>query len=99
MRAFLKSIDEEVWVSVLKDLTALSTCVVGLVTPTKVSTWSKNNLDECHWNSKEIHTIFMAISPKEYERVSTRETTKETWYILETTYKETKATKNSKCRC
>ncbi|XP_022883334.1 uncharacterized protein LOC111400128 [Olea europaea var. sylvestris] len=96
MRAFLKSLDEHVWVSVQNGWKPPSTIVSGTVNLTDISLWTKDEIAECNWNSKGLHALFMAVSPEEFRRVSMCETAKEVWDILETIHEETKTVKNSK---
>lgn len=96
MRVFLRSLDERAWVSVQNGWKPHSTTVSGVVTPTDISLWSKDELVECNWNSKGLHALFMSVSPEEFRRVSMCETVKEVWDILETTHEGTKTVKNSK---
>ncbi|XP_022857366.1 uncharacterized protein LOC111378405 [Olea europaea var. sylvestris] len=70
MRAFLKSLDEHVWISVQNGWKPPSTTVSGTINLTDISLWTKDELAACNWNSKEIHALFMAISPEEFRRVS-----------------------------
>lgn len=61
MRAFLKSLDERVWVVVDKAWNRPTT---------NIDTWSKDKLNACNWNNKGVNTIFMVVSPDEFERIS-----------------------------
>lgn len=96
MCAFLKSLDEHVWISVQNGWKPSSTTVSGTINLTDISLWTKDELAACNWNSKGIHALFMALSPEEFRRVSMCETAKEVWDILETTHEGTKIVKNSK---
>ncbi|XP_022843115.1 uncharacterized protein LOC111366633 [Olea europaea var. sylvestris] len=96
MRAFLKSLDEHVWISVQNGWKPPSSIVSGNIHLTDISLWIKDELAACNWNSKGIHALFMALSPEEFRRVSMCETAKEVWDILETTHEGTKIVKNSK---
>ncbi|XP_022870546.1 uncharacterized protein LOC111389800 [Olea europaea var. sylvestris] len=70
MRAFLKSLDEHVWISVQNGWKPPSTTVSGTINLTDISLWTKDELAACNWNSKGIHALFMALSPEEFRRVS-----------------------------
>lgn len=72
MRAFLKALDEHVWISMQNGWTPPSTTTDSVVTLT-----DKTNLDECSWNSKDLYALFMAVSPEEFRRLSMCETAKE----------------------
>ncbi|XP_022895214.1 uncharacterized protein LOC111409393 [Olea europaea var. sylvestris] len=70
MRAFLKSLDEHVWVSVQNGWKPPSTIVSGTVNLTDISLWTKDEITECNWNSKGLHALFMPVSLEEFRRVS-----------------------------
>lgn len=63
---------------------------------TNIDTWSKDELNACNWNSKELHVIFMAVSLKQFKRISMCEIAKDARDILEVTHEGTKIVKNSK---
>ena len=96
MKAFLKSLDEYVQRSCVKGWSAPISKVEGVKTPKDISTWTINEISECNWNSKGLHSIFMAVSADEFKRISMCETSKAAWDILETTHEGTKKVKNSK---
>ena len=62
MRAFLKSIDERVWVSLIRGWKEPVTIVDGVEVLTDVDNYSKDELSEINWNSKSLNAIFMAVS-------------------------------------
>ncbi|XP_022897283.1 uncharacterized protein LOC111410921 [Olea europaea var. sylvestris] len=70
MSAFLKSLDEHVWLSVQNGWKPPSTSISGTVNLTDISLWTKDELAECNWNNKGLHALFMAVSPEEFRRVS-----------------------------
>ncbi|XP_022891807.1 girdin-like [Olea europaea var. sylvestris] len=96
IRAFLKSLDEHVWVSVQNGWKPSSTTVSSVVNLTDISLWTKEELAYYNWNSKGLHALFMVVSPEKFRRVLMCETAKEAWDILETTHEGTKIIKNSK---
>ena len=49
-----------------------------------------------NWNNKALRIIFNGITSDEFSRVSTCETAKEAWDILEVTHEGTGLVKNSK---
>lgn len=49
----------------------------NVATPTLTEIWSNANLDECNWNSKVLHALFIAMPPEEFRRASMCEVTKE----------------------
>jgi hypothetical protein len=84
MRFFLKSID--CWKIVETGWTKLADA-----TPKTVS--EKNA-----WltNDKALHALCQALSPSEFAKISSSESTKEAWEILETTYEGTELVKSAK---
>ena len=49
-----------------------------------------------NFNSRALNALFSALTNKEFKKISSIETTKEAWTILQTTYEGTKADKDSK---
>ena len=66
---------------------------MGMLNPRE---WDKATLALANANSKAINAIFCGVSIDEFHKISHVETTKETWTILETTYKGTKKVKDIK---
>ena len=66
MRAFLKSIDERVWLAVVDSWT-LPTVITGTITILKSTTlWDKTDFDTCGWNSKVINVIYNSVTVEEF---------------------------------
>ena len=86
MRAFLQSLDEEVWQVV----------EIGWTKPKEVSTdWDDAKIKSANFNSRALNAIFSAVTNEEFKKISSTETAKEEWTILQTTYEGTKAVKDS----
>ena len=49
-----------------------------------------------NFNSRALNALFSAVTNEEFKKISSTETVKEAWTILQTTYKGTKAIKDSK---
>ena len=49
-----------------------------------------------NFNSRALNALFSAVTNVEFKKISSTETTKEAWTILQTTYEGTKAVKDSK---
>ena len=49
-----------------------------------------------NFNSRGLNALFSAVTNEEFKKISSTETTKEVWTILQTTYEGTKAVKDSK---
>ena len=87
MRVFLKSLDKKVW-QVVK---------IGWTKPTEAPADQDDaKIKAANFNNKALNALFSAITNEEFKKVSSTETAKEAWTILQTTYEETKAVKNSK---
>ena len=87
MRAFLQSLDEKVWQAV----------EIGWTKPKGVPTsWDDAQIKVANFNSRALNALFNAVTNKEFEKISSIETAKEAWTILQTTCEGTKAVKDSK---
>ena len=51
---------------------------------------------EANFNSRALNALFSAVTNEEFKKISFTETAKEAWTVLQTTYKRTKAVKDSK---
>ena len=49
-----------------------------------------------NFNSRTLNALFSAVTNKELKKISSTETVKKAWTILQTTYERTKAVKDSK---
>ena len=58
--------------------------------------WDDANIKAANFNSKALNALFSAVTNDEFKKISSTETTKEAWTILQTTYDGTKAVKDSK---
>ena len=87
MRAFLQSLDEKVWQAV----------EIGWTMPKEaLADWDDAKIKAANFNSREMNNLFSAIANEEFKKISSIETAKEVWTILQTTYEGTKAVKDSK---
>ena len=87
MRAFLQSLDKKVWQAV----------EIGWTKPKEAPTdWDEAKIKAANFNSRALNALFSAITNEEFKKISSIETAKEAWTILETTYEGTKAIKDSK---
>ncbi|XP_075670505.1 uncharacterized protein LOC142640331 [Castanea sativa] len=87
MRAFLCSIDESVWDSIENGYVRATTAK---------SEWDKVALALANANSKAINANFCGVSTDKFHKISHVKTAKETWTILETTYKGFMKVKDTK---
>ena len=87
MRVLLQSLDEKVWQAV----------EIGWTKPMEASNnWDDAKIKVANVNNKTLNVLFSAVMNEEFKKISSTETTKEVWTILQTTYKGTKAIKDSK---
>ena len=87
MRAFLQSLDEKVWPAV----------EIGWTKPTETpADWDNAKIKAANFNSSTLNALFSAVTNKKFKKISSIETAKEAWTIVQTTYEGTKAVKDSK---
>ena len=87
MIAFLQSLDEKVWQAV----------EIGWTKPKEASAdWDEAKIKATNFNSKALNALFSAVTNEKFKKISSTETAKEAWTILQTTYEGTKAVKDSK---
>ena len=87
MRAFLQSLDKKVWQAI----------EIGWTKPKEApADWDEAKVKAANFNSKALNALFSVVTNKEFKKISSTETVKEAWIILQTTYEGTKAVKNSK---
>ena len=87
MRTFLQSLDKKVWQAM----------EIGWTKPKEASVnWDDAKIKEANFNSRALNALFSAVMNEESKKISSTETVKEAWTILQTTYEGTKAVKDSK---
>ena len=87
----MQSLDEKVWQAV----------ELGWTKPTEApADWDDAKIKAANFNSRALilplNALFSAVTNEEFKRISSTETAKEAWTILQTTYEGTKAVKDSK---
>ena len=86
MRAFLQSIDEKVW-----------QVEIGQTKPKETSAdQDVAKIKAVNFNNRALNALFSAVTNEEFKKISSTETAKEAWTILQTTYEGTKVVKDSK---
>ena len=87
MRAFLQPLDEKVWQAV----------EIGWTKPKEASAdWDNAKIKVANFNNRALNALFSAVTNEEFKKISSTETAKEAWTILQTTYEGTKAVKDLK---
>ena len=70
---------------------------IGWIKPIEAPTnWDDAKIKATNFNSRALNALFSAVTNEEFKKISSTETAKEAWTILQTTYKGTKAVKDSK---
>ena len=83
----MQSLDEKVWQAV----------EIGWTKPKEaLANWDEAKIKATNFNSRALNALFSAITNEEFKKISSTETAKEAWTILQTTYEGTKAVKDSK---
>ena len=87
MKAILQSLDEKVWqageTSWTKPKEASADC-------------DDAKIKVANSNSRALNVIFSVVTKEEFKKISSTETVKEIWTILQTTYEGIKVVKDSK---
>ena len=87
MRAFFQSLDEKVWQVV----------EIGWTKPKEAKAdWDVAKIKAANFNSRALNAFFSAATNKEFKKISSTETAKEAWTILQTTYEGIKTVKDLK---
>ena len=58
--------------------------------------WDDAKIKAANFNSRALNALFSAITNEKLKKISSTETAKEAWTILQTTYEGTKTIKDSK---
>ena len=83
----MQSLDEKVWQAV----------EISWTKPKEApADWDDAKIKAANFNSRALNALFSAVTNEEFKKISSTETAKEVWTILQTTYKGTKAVKDSK---
>ena len=56
--------------------------------------WNDAKIKVANFNSRALNALFNAVTNEEFKKLSSTETTKEAWTILQTTYEGTKDRKS-----
>ena len=87
MRAFLQSLDENVWLVVK----------VGWTKPIDLlASRDDDKIKATNFNSRTLNALFSAVTNEVFKKISYTKSANESWTILQNTYEVTKAVKDSK---
>ena len=77
----MQSLDEKGWQAV----------EIGWTKPTKApADWDDAKIKAANFNSRALNALFSVVTDEEFKKISSTETTKEAWTILQINYKGTK---------
>ena len=87
MKVFLQSLDEKVWQAV----------EIGWTKPKEApADWDDAKIKAANFNSRALNALFSAVTNEDCKKISSTETAKEAWTVLQTTYEGTEVVKDSK---
>ena len=70
---------------------------IGWTKPKEVlADWDEAKIKATNFNNRALNVLFSVVTNEEFKKISSTETAKEAWIILQTTYEGTKAIKDSK---
>ncbi|GAV84092.1 UBN2 domain-containing protein, partial [Cephalotus follicularis] len=96
MTIFLQSLDYELWHIVVNGPRLPTKTIEGVVSPKPKNEYNDNDFRMIQLNSKAKHVLFCAVGPNEFNRISSCDSAKEMWNLLEVTYEGTNQVKESK---
>ena len=59
-----------------------------------LANWDDAKIKTANFNSRELNALFSAITNEDFKKISSTETAKEAWTILQITYEGTKVVKD-----
>ncbi|GAV60937.1 DUF4219 domain-containing protein/UBN2 domain-containing protein [Cephalotus follicularis] len=93
---FLQSLDYQLWHIIVNGPRILTRTVEGLVSVKPENEFNENDFRMLQLNSKAKHVLFCAVGPNEFNPISSYDSTKEMWDLLEVSYEGTNQVKESK---
>ncbi|GAV76190.1 zf-CCHC domain-containing protein/DUF4219 domain-containing protein/UBN2 domain-containing protein, partial [Cephalotus follicularis] len=96
MTIFLQSLDYQLWHIVVNGPRMPTRTIEGVVSPKPKNEYNDNDFRMLQLNSKAKHVLFCAVGPNVFNRISSCESAKEMWDLLEVTYEGTNQVKESK---
>ncbi|GAV69617.1 LOW QUALITY PROTEIN: zf-CCHC domain-containing protein/DUF4219 domain-containing protein/UBN2 domain-containing protein, partial [Cephalotus follicularis] len=95
MTIFLQSLDYQLWHIVVNGPRMPTRTIDGVISP-KPNEYNDDDFRMLQLNSKAKHVLFCAVGPNEFNRISSCDSAKEMWDLLEVTYEGTNQVKESK---
>ncbi|GAV71415.1 zf-CCHC domain-containing protein/DUF4219 domain-containing protein/UBN2 domain-containing protein, partial [Cephalotus follicularis] len=96
MTIFLQSLDYQLWHIIVNGPRMPTRTIEGVVSPKPENEYNDNDFRMLQLNSKAKHVLFCAVGPNEFNRISSCDSAKEMWDLLEVTYEGTNQVKESK---
>ncbi|GAV84788.1 zf-CCHC domain-containing protein/DUF4219 domain-containing protein/UBN2 domain-containing protein, partial [Cephalotus follicularis] len=96
MTIFLQSLDYQLWHIVVNGPRMPTRTIEGVVSPKPENEYNDNDFRMLQLNSKAKHVLFCAVGPNEFNLISSCDTAKEMWDLLEVSYEGTNQVKESK---
>ncbi|GAV75344.1 LOW QUALITY PROTEIN: zf-CCHC domain-containing protein/DUF4219 domain-containing protein/UBN2 domain-containing protein, partial [Cephalotus follicularis] len=93
MTIFLQSLDYQLWHIVVNGPRMPTRTIEGVVSLKPENEFNDNDFKMLQLNSKAKHVLFCAVGPNEFNRISSCDTAKEMWDLLEVTYEGTNQVK------
>ncbi|GAV72350.1 zf-CCHC domain-containing protein/DUF4219 domain-containing protein/UBN2 domain-containing protein [Cephalotus follicularis] len=96
MTIFLQSLDYQLWHIIVNGPRIPTRTIEGVVSPKPENEYNDNDFRMLQLNSKAKHVLFCAVCQNEFNRISSCDSAKEMWDLLEVTYEGTNQVKESK---
>ncbi|GAV85099.1 zf-CCHC domain-containing protein/DUF4219 domain-containing protein/UBN2 domain-containing protein, partial [Cephalotus follicularis] len=96
MTIFLQSLDYQLWPIIVNGPRMPTRTIEGVVSPKPENEYNDNDFRMLQLNSKAKHVLFCAVGPNDFNRISSCDSAKEMWDLLEVTYEGTNQVKESK---
>ncbi|KAG9446372.1 hypothetical protein H6P81_012500 [Aristolochia fimbriata] len=96
MIAYIKSIDEDVWLTVLEGWTRPTIELEGKMLDKPEKNWTDKEKKSSNLNSKALNAIFCGVNLEEFSRMSAITSAKEAWESLEIHYEGTDSVRIAK---
>ncbi|GAV90971.1 UBN2 domain-containing protein, partial [Cephalotus follicularis] len=96
MTIFIQSLDHQLWHITVNGPRMPTRTIEGVVSPKPENEYNDNDFRMLQLNSKAKHLLFCAVGPNEFNRISSCDSAKEMWDLLEVTYEGTNQVKESK---
>ena len=96
MTAFLRSLDHDVWQTVVNGYNSPTVEVEGKTVLKPVADWTQGDKNQTHWNDRAMNAMYNGVSHSEFRRISTCTTAKEAWDLLKIVHEGTDIVRQTK---